>query len=330
MATTTPRFDSNSTQPPRRAIPWRTVFWIGFLICAITAGWLKASQNRQARQEHEQALAERARRAEERYPLGVEAEQRIHKLFHDKSPSRRELEVELNAGEPFDSSPDAYGQQTTIWTDPASGRRFDFRFRNDRWVGMGSSWGSDANLPYPVLSPAIYSDNREMIRKMIVGFAPFVWLLLLVALAALGLLTGALRATGADAYAVSLRPHCRVLTDALLATAIVCTLAWLVAPNYSITLRGITSNDNLVFGTFMLAISIPIVAGMSRRRHSDPGRSKGGPLQYSLRTLLLLTTLLAVMFALAPFGYVVALYAVGGGGLYWLTRRLTDHGPIAA
>jgi len=328
MTTTRPQPDTETTPPQRKSIPWRTVFWVVFLVCAIMAGWLKANQNRQARLDFERAQAERARLAEERYPLGVEAAERVSNLRISEGRSRRDLEIELNDGKPFDLSPPGESRQSTVWTDPASGRRFEFWFRDDEWTRMSSSWGGDANLPQPVLSQEIYSDGREMIRKMIVGFAFFFWLLLLAALVALTLLRGTLQATGAGTYAVALRPHCRVLADGLLATAIVCTLAWLAAPNYSITFKGVTSNDSLVFGTAMLVISVPIVAGMSWRRRMDGSRSTSGPLQYSLRTLLLLTTLVAVMFALAPFGYVVALYAAGGGGLYWLTRQMTQTEAI--
>ena len=45
----------------------------------------------------------------------------------------------------------------------------------------------------------------------------------------------------------------------LLATAIVATLGWLVARNYSLTFGGITSNDNLFGGAVMLVVSTAIL-----------------------------------------------------------------------
>lgn len=326
-------------QPPRqRRFGIRSALWIAFWICCLLAGWLKASQNRKAHQRYRADRVARQQRAADLYPLGEKAQQRVANLFRNgldgvKPVSRRRLEQELNQGRPFSLQWDEKrGRHQTTWVDPKSGRVFRLSFRDGQWTGYNTHWGSDANLP-PVPPPrAIYGDDREQVRKLVVGYGPFFWLLSLGLLAALGGLRAVLCLRGMDPYAEGLQPHCQFLADALVALAILCTLAWLVNPRYSITFAGVTSNDNLALGTMMLAISIPILAGVSPASPRDETEDRG-PWQYSLRALLLVMTLCAVMFALAPFGYVVAMFAAGGWAGYALARalmgrqRLRRRGP---
>ena len=103
--------------------------------------------------------------------------------------------------------------------------------------------------------------------------------------------------------------------------AVLSTVAWLVNPRYSITYRGVTSNDNLAWGVILLAIGIPVLAWMTPARVRDSGEGRH-PLQFSLKSLLWVTVACALVFASAPFGYVVAMYAVGGIALYLVVRSL--------
>lgn len=319
---------ANGRIPQQQRSGLRSKLWIAFLICCVLAGWLKAAQNRTARQQYKAAQIAQQQKAAERYPLGLKAAERIVEIHRNgldgkKPVSRQRLEQELNQGRPFSLEWDENRRRhQTTWVDPHSGRVFRLRFRDGEWTGYNTHWGSDANLP-PVPRPrAVYADNREQVRKLVVGYGPLFWALSLVLLLVLAALSGLLRLAGLPSYAAGLQPHCRFLADALLALAILCTVAFLVNPHYSITVSGVTSNDNLAWGTILLAISVPILAGVTPGAVRNPTQSNGR-WQYSLRALLLVMTLCAVTFALAPFGYVVALFAVGGAALYAFVRVLT-------
>ena len=319
--------------PPQRRFRIRSAFWIAFWTCCLLAGWLKASQNRTARQQYKAAQIARRQRAAKLLPLGEKAELRLRNMLRNgldgKKPiSRRRLEQEINQGRPFSPQWDQKrGRHLTTWVDPQSGRSFRLSFHDGQWTGYNTSWGADANLA-PVPPPrAIYADGREQVRNLIVAYGPLFWLLSLLLLAALAALRVILRLAGLPPYAEGLQPHCQFLADALLALAILCTLAWLVSPGYSITFSGVTSNDNLAWAVIMLAISVPVLAAATPARVRDETEAKG-PWQYSLRSLLLATALCAVVFALAPFGYVVAMFAAGGWGLYMFARLLMGRHPV--
>jgi hypothetical protein len=325
------------TDPPesqrRKPIPVRRLVWTVFLACCGVFGWMKAAQNRKARQDYEAAAQAHERVAATIERLDKATFQRIRDLWDRKKKlgrqrrmelSRQVLEEDLNQGEPFSLRPDEGsrdGRQVATWVDPAGGQEFKLRFRDDEWVGFTSGRSGRSKLQPPKRPRAVYGDTCEQIRKLATGYGPFFWLLSLVLLAGLSLLRTLLRWGGLPRYGQSLEPHCRVLAECLLAFAVVSTVAWLVNPHYSITYRGVTSNDNLFWGAILLAISIPILARMTPARIREAGEARH-QLQFSLKSLLLVTVACALVFASAPFGYVVALYAVGGIALYVVVRSL--------
>lgn len=329
MTPTTDQPDTETSQRPRR-IPLRRLFWIGLLLCCGAFAWLKAAQNRKAREDYEAALEKHRRTTARIEQLDKETFQRIRGLWERKKKlgwkrrmevSRQVLQQELNQGKPFALRPSEDGRerQVTTWVDPAGGQEFDLRFRGDEWVGYGSGRSGASKLHVPEPSRAVRGDTREQIRKLAVGYGPFFWLLSLGLLLGVSGLRRLLRLVGLPEYGHALRPHCRVLAECLLAFAVVSTVAWAVNPHYPITFQGVTSNDNLAWGAMMLATSISILAWMTPRRIRDAGQPKRR-LQFSLKSLLLFTVLCALVFASAPFGYLVALYALGGIGLYLLVR----------
>lgn len=302
----------------RRRPSWRSVVWIVLLTMSMLAGWAKAVQNREARQSYKAALARCETERSRRYPIGKATNERIRGLFKNGPPSRQALEKELNGGKPFVAAK-AEEPDVVTWVDSASGREFRLEFRGDQWTGWGSHWGSDANVPEPRPPTDIRNDVREQIRRHVSGFALFFWGLSLVTLVVLAALGGILQLVKLPGYSEALSPHKRVLADAALASAILCTLAWMVSPQYPLTFRGVTSNDNLAFAAMMLAITIPVAAYQAARRRVTSNLRLH---QFSVRAMLLLTSLLAAMFALASFGYVVALFAAPGAVWYWLASRL--------
>ena len=312
--------DTSRRTDGRRRPSWRSVFWIVLLTSSIVAGWGKAVQNREARRSYEAAQAKCELERSRRYPIGEATNDRIRGLFKNGPSSRQALEERLNGGQPFLAT-ETEEQDVVAWVDPASGREFRLEFRGDQWTGWGSHWGSDANVPEPRPPTDIRKDAREQIRRHVSGFGPFFWGLSLVTLVALATLGGVLKMANLPAYAGALRQHKRVLADAALASAILCTLVWIVSPQYTLTFRGVTSNDNLAFAAIMLAITIPVAAYQAAWRRVT---SSLRPHQFTVRAMLLLTTLLAAMFALAPFGYVVVSFAAPGVIWYWLTSRLAQ------
>jgi hypothetical protein len=91
----------------------------------------------------------------------------------------------------------------------------------------------------------------------------------------------------------------------MLSTALACGMAWLVNPYYSLASQGIFSNDNLFFAAVMLLLSVWALA------HVLSSMSVSGELNarfhFGLRELLLLVTIVAMMLAVGPFGYVALL-----------------------
>ncbi len=302
----------------RRRRSWRSVAWIVLLTSSILAGWAKAVQNRETRRSYEAAQAKCEVERSRRYPIGQATNDRIRGLFKSGPQSREVLEEKLTGGKPFVATK-AEEQDVVAWVDPASGREFRLEFRGDQWTGWGSHWGSDANVPEPRPPTDIHKDAREQIRRHVSGFGPFFWALSLVTTIVLATLGGVLKMAKLPAYAEALRPHKRVVADAALALAILCTLAWIVSPQYTLTLRGVTSNDNLAFAAMMLAITIPVVAYQAAWRRATSSLRLH---QFTVRAMLLLTALLAAMFAMAPFGYVVVLFAAPGAIWYWFASRL--------
>ena len=166
--------------PQRQRSGLRPKLWIALLVCCVLAGWVKAAQNRRSRLDFMAARVARKQKAAELYPLGEETAQRMadirsNGLDGEKVISRRRLEQEINRGRPFSVEWDIRrGRDLTTWVDPRSGRVFMLFFRDQEWTGYTTHWGSDANLP-PVPRPrAVYADNREQVRKLVVGYGPLV------------------------------------------------------------------------------------------------------------------------------------------------------------
>jgi hypothetical protein len=273
----------------------RLVLWAGFVTACLLFGASKVAQNEQywaacrVRQREQQDLITRARAAQQRVRAILWDERRTEPW------TRRDLEAKLNQGKPFVQE-QGDGEQKAIWADPASGQRWELKVRDGELRGYHMGWGTaDVLRQLPPVSRATYEDAREQIRRSLPRYGVFCWCILLILLAAL-------------------RRHRRAISECLLAVAMLCNLAWLVNPNYSVSLRGITSNDMLFFGVLMLVASIGVTAWV-----------RPGPLrpQFGLATLLAVMTLCAVLFAMGKFGFLVFFAAVVGAGLYLFVRLLS-------
>lgn len=317
---TTDRPSSSGRRPQLRLL-----FWVTLLIGLWLFGWFKASQNQTARDDYKSAQEQYRKDYERSEQLCAETAERIEVLSdragHERL-TRPFLEQELNGGRPFELTPHESIERRyeTVWTDPASGQEVTLYFEGDEWTGMSMSGSASWKLKHPRPSQAIYCDTSEQIRKLINGFGPSYWLLCIVLVAGLYIFRIVLRLLGLPQHSAALAPHARLIAECAVAFAAATTVAWLASPAYSVTFDGVTSNDNLVFGTIMLAVGVFALAATAQpRSHAlEPPRR---PLQFSLKTLLLLTTVFAVALSTAPFGYVATIYLIGAIFLYLSVKR---------
>lgn len=181
---------------------------------------------------------------------------RIRALFDSRSPpshwTRQELARELSAGSLPTTQRSWY--QVGVWTDPQSGRVFEFKFdKQDGWIGYPSQWSSSGFTP--PRAPAVLrvmEPLRGQIAGRNIGWGPLLWIALLI-----------------------LFPFARryraIVAELLLFVAVLTSLAWLLKPNYSISPRGILSNDMLFWGAIMLVVSGVIFRrALSLRLRLDP------------------------------------------------------------
>lgn len=273
----------------------RLVLWAVFLAVGLLFGRVKVSQN----EAFWAAQRAHRRRQQQLQRLGLRAGERVIALLRAR-PTRRQLEQQLNDGAPFVLS-QGDGRRVTTWTDPASGRRFEIRFRDGVCTGYRTGWGTDDVLrQVPPVSRAAFENSLERVRRMVPRYAGACWCLLLL-------------------LCVVLRRYRRLIAELLLAAALLCNLAWLVAPGYSLTFRGITSNDMLFIGVLMLAASLCTLA------LTQPGPLR---LQFGLGTLLAVTTLCGVLLAMGSLGYVLLGTAGVGWGFYLLVRLGAQAGRM--
>ena len=223
----------------RRITFW---LWLVFGLILISAGSLRVWQNHQRRARY-QAWQRQVERGQQ---LLQETQERIQALLEQHrlpdSLHRAEFEQLLNEGRPLAVSRQG-GKDVAIWTDPISRATFKLYFRKDKWTGYNYSGGNNPKDP-PAPAPPFLDETTEGIRSLIAGWnkgwGPGAWVVVLV-------------------LCLALKRRRLLLAQLLLGTALVCFTAWLVAPNYNLTLRGITSNDMLFWGVLMLGLSVTVL-----------------------------------------------------------------------
>jgi hypothetical protein len=121
-----------------------------------------------------------------------------------------------------------------------------------------------------------------------------------------------------QAMAVLSAGHRRLLSEPLLATAMLSLIAWAVNPAYALSFRGILSNDYLFHGSIMLVLSTAAVAS-----HAAP---RGRPGQFSLRTVFAAMTVCAVLLSLSvAFCALVAFDVLAGLAMSRSWRLVQDQ-----
>lgn len=170
------------------------------------------------------------------------------------------------------------------WLHPQYGIELDMTFAGDKLVGLSRGYDFTRVFPMPPLwSRSGYS---ESFRCLTAGLCVLGW-------------------AAAVAIAAGL-PHYRPSAAKLM---IVCGLgvgaAWLVSPWYSLNLPSILSNSWLVlsmmmylFGVLALSLCVTLDAVTA---------------QFNLRTMLLVTAVVALLVAIGPLGYVAIFTFLAGG-----------------
>lgn len=234
---------------PRRLTPAaRVALWATVPLICIGGGGLRHWQNQQRRESFRAAqllAAQQNQRAQQ-------TASRVRQLW-DKGATRTELEAALNEGRPFQTEPQD-GYEVATWTDPLAGLSMELTLHNQHWIAFGTKSPTVAATT-PSIPPS--DQFTEAIRRSIAGWwsGLGIWTWLALVLLAL----------------VFWRRHALVLLELALAVAVVTTTAWLVAPNYSLALKGIFSNDMLAIAAMMLLLNAGLVVlSRARQRPPDP------------------------------------------------------------
>ena len=262
----------------------QVITWLACFALIFCFGWYKSSENRRY------DVADRTWLKQHKQ-LSKEADvewKRLAALFRSRGgrpDSQKELEAELNGSKPFDLS-EKNGLSVATWTHPKYGGTCSLQFQDGVLKGSNAHWGFVPEELFPRPPATARTNVAEWLRHQVARAGVWGWLV---------------------AFACYLTmPRGRLIAAHLmLATALACGMAWLVDPYYSLASQGVFNNDNLVFATVMLLLSVWALA------HVLSSMSFSGELQarfhFGLRELLLLVTVVAMMLAVGPFGYITLL-----------------------
>jgi hypothetical protein len=284
----------------------RTILWIIALAAIFGFGWRKSYENR-VDLDRRAAWEERMQRLQAASDKEFERLRSWLKQLASQPDARKRAKAELDEGKPLVFERDGEREAAT-WTHPEYGIRLQMDFRGEKLVAHGLDGGTAQVLAiHPPPEQIATSSSAEQMRNFIVRWGPWLWFaFVLVAL-------------GSRSYGLA-------AAESALAAALACGTAWAVAPHYTLTLNGIFSNDKLFFAAMMYLGSLAILA-VKLAPLARPGKSTRS-LQFSLRTLLAVMALLAVLLAMGPFGYLaICVFAVGGLFLCFVLRLLSGRRP---
>lgn len=279
----------------------RWIVWLLVLSVILGFSLWKADENHRDR-EQQQAYSQQIKQHEAE---GAQEYSRLKQLrndLRDDPNARRRLEQELNNGRPFDYEQEGR-RDIARWYHPEYGIRLEFRFEEDRLVGTSMRFSTSliqASLPQPLRFSR--TSSAEAIRRRVPTSAAFVWLA--------GL-----------AVTIASRKYGLVGSEAMLAASLAFGAAHAVNPGYTMTVRGIFSNDPLFFAVAMYVASL---IALAVRMPPLKGRFR-----FRMLHLLVFMTALAVLLAMGPLGYfAIAVFAAGAVLLYWV-RLLVSPDPVS-
>jgi hypothetical protein len=133
--------------------------------------------------------------------------------------------------------------------------------------------------------------TAESIRKLIPRSAIVAWFL-------------------AFAVAATSNRFGRIAAESMVAVSLACGAAWLVNPLYSLTFRGVFSNDPLFSALMMYLASVSLLAMRTPIDHAS--------IRFNLRALMAIIAAIAVLMAMGPLDY-VAILVFGFGGVLFIS-----------
>lgn len=210
----------------------RLVACLVVILCVLVSG-MKVRQNEIRRLR----FHERDIRTDAAVELGKEVERRIgFAITTGMSKANFQKHFgELNLTDGKDLS--APERERYTYTSPSSQRVFYLTFENDVLKGCHSSHSSgDVKVPIKIESESYLVG--ESIRRIVLSLGIIVWVAVLI-------------------VAILTKQPRWALSNALIVLSMVCILAWLLAPNYTLA---IISNDKLVLGFAMLVLSLIVGA----------------------------------------------------------------------
>jgi hypothetical protein len=213
--------------------------WLVFLSLILVFGWHKSVEN--AREDL--ALREWTVRQAELSKEGDAEWRRLIAQFRSlqsKPDSQKTLEDELSGGAPFElrllkgkNYRHHEGDEAIEWSHPKYGGITTLYFREGVLRGYGGGWGGQPESLHPRPTLNAGSNSAEWLRQLIARLGAYTWLIAI-----------------ACWFAFSNR---RLLAaQASLAAVLASSMAWLVNPHYSISWRGVFSNDNLFWAAAIL------------------------------------------------------------------------------
>ncbi len=272
------------------------VAWVIFLAVVFGFGWYKSAENardwRKAR-EWDERYQQLMKDGEAEWTRWIEH----FRSLQVNRGSQRLLEEELNGGQPFDLRHEGE-DEVYEWTEPKFGGKVWLRFRSGELRGHSGNWGTDRLLAvHPQPLRQAHDKTADRIRRRIASAGVYTWLAAFVV------------------WMVVSRRRL-VAAQVMLAAALASGMAWLVNPAYTITGRGVFSNDNLFWAALMIVISVYLLAvtlSVHAKTELEVPR-----VRFGLRQLLLAVTVAAILLAAGPFGFVTFNVAVGGMLLFML------------
>lgn len=258
---------------------WHLVFWILLLAAILGFGWYKHRENELDRVRQE-AWRERVIRLESESIAESNRAYEFIKGLYPEPDAKQRAEAHFNHGEPFELQPEGIYEVAT-WTHPEYGFEAELTFFGDRLAstGMkaGSVWVTSVNPQPPRFA---LGSRTETLRQFIARYIG-IWLWL-----AAGFTMMFSRRFGLFA------------AEVMLAVSLAYCTANLVAPNYSLTLTGVLTNDPMFLAAVMYYISLMCLAYRLAQQGYRPSW------RFSVRTILLTTTLVAILLAMGRFGVV--------------------------
>jgi hypothetical protein len=240
----------------------RKLAWIIFLsLCTLIGGWHAWENYRY--QAASQAWCSAANLAERQCDAqSSQAYCRVSPLIRslpEHERSKEQVETALALPPPSQRWPKEDGGEWCLYQDPVTQGYFALGFRVDRTWGSTAS-GRPSGAIYRVPKPSrdllfgMSETTRSWVAERNGGLGPPVWLVLLALLP-------------------FMRGRRRLICELMLGLALVCSVAWLLDPTYSFSLRSILRNEMMFWAVLMLvasSIGMVLVALLSDR--STPPR----------------------------------------------------------